>query len=65
LNTWEAAHQRGARYANLSLVIAGILGMGLIGGFVYLVMNGHGGYAVTLLGGGALSMVAGFRVARL
>jgi hypothetical protein len=49
----------------LGLVIGGLLGLGLIGGFVYLVMQGHGGYATTLLGTGALSMVAGFRVVRL
>lgn len=65
MKLWSLAHQRSYRYAMLGLAIGGVLGLGLIGGFVYLVMQGHGGYATTLLGTGALSMVAGFRVVRL
>ena len=35
------------------------------GGFVYLVMQGHGGYAGSLLGVGVLNAVGGFLRARL
>jgi hypothetical protein len=49
----------------VSLVIGGVLALSLVGGFIYLVMNDHGGYAGGLLGAGALGMVAGFRSTRL
>jgi hypothetical protein len=65
LRLWGDAHVRAYRYAILSLVIGGLLGLALIGGFIYLVMQGHGTYAGVLQGAGALSMVAGFRSTRL
>lgn len=65
IEAWQAGHRRSFRYAMTALFIGGLLAMSLIGGFIYLVMQGHGGYAATLLGGGALSMVAGFRSVRL
>ena len=65
LEEWSLRHRRAFLYAITALVIGGILGVALIGGFVYLVLTGHGGYAAALLGAGAISMVAGFRAARL
>jgi hypothetical protein len=62
---WAAAHRRAYRFAMLSLLIGGILSLGLIVGFVYLVMQGHTTAAGLLLGSGALSLVAGFRSTRL
>lgn len=62
---WSHRHRRAFLYALVSLLIGGLLALSLVGGFIFLVMNGRGGYAVTLLGAGALSMVAGFRSTRL
>lgn len=64
LQMWAGAHQRAYRYAMLSLAIGGVLGLALIGGFVYLVMNNHGSWAGALLGTGAIGMVAAFLRAR-
>jgi hypothetical protein len=65
ISEWKVRHARAYAYANHALLIGGILALALIGGFVYLVMNSHGYYAAMLLGAGAVSMVAGFRAARL
>ena len=65
LRMWRAQHQADFVYATVALVIAGVLGLGLIGGFIYLVLRGHAIAAGVLLGSGALSMVAGFRRVRL
>ncbi len=65
MQEWSYRHRRAFWFALVSLVIGGLIGLSLVGGFVYLVMQNHGGYATTLLGGGALSMVAGFRATRL
>jgi hypothetical protein len=65
LRMWRAQHQANFVYATVALVIAGALGLGLIGGYVYLVMEGHATAGGVLLGSGALSMVAGFRTVRL
>jgi len=65
ITAWQSGHDRSFRYAMAALIIGGLLALGLLGGFIYLVMQGHGGYAATLLGGGTLSMVAGFRSVRL
>lgn len=62
---WQARHRRSFIYAMVALIIGGMLALGMVGGFVYLVMQGHGRYALTLLGAGALGMVAGFRSVRL
>ena len=65
MQEWSAKHRRAFWYATLALTFGGLLALSLVGGFVYLVMRSQGGYAVTLLGTGALSMVAGFRSSRL
>jgi len=62
---WGHRHRRAFWYALVSLVIGGVLALSLVGGFIYLVMNDHGGYAGGLLGAGALGRVAGFRSTRL
>ena len=64
IEEWRSHVRRPFSYAMASLVIGGILATSLVVGFVYLVVNGHGGYAVTLLVAGALGMLAGFRFAR-
>src|SRR6266536_5173104 len=62
---WGLEHGRAFRYAMTALSIGGVLGLSLVSGFIYLVMQGHATSAGILLGGGALSMVAGFRSVRL
>lgn len=52
-------------FAFTGLIIGGIISSGLIGGFIYLVMQGHPTAAGSLLGAGAVGMVAGFRSTRL
>ena len=64
IEEWRSHVRRSFSYAMTSLVIGGILATLLLVGFVFLAMNGLGGYAVTLLVAGALGMVAGFRFAR-
>ena len=58
-------NRRAFQYAMAGLLIGAVLGLSLITAFVYLVMEGHSAAAGVLLGGGALSMVAGFRSTRL
>ena len=65
MREWMARNRRPFIYAMASLIGGIVLALALVAGFVYLAMNDHGGYAVTLLGAGAISMVAGFRAARL
>jgi hypothetical protein len=65
VKVWRADHSRNFWYATTALIIGGLLAISLIGGFVYLVMQQHGGYAAGLLGAGAFGMVAGFRASRL
>jgi nitrate reductase NapE component len=62
---WGHRHRRQFWFALVALVIGGLVSIGLIGGFVYLVMNDHPKSAALLLGSGALGMVAGFRSTRL
>jgi hypothetical protein len=57
--------RRSFLYAMTALLIGGLISLSIVGGFVYLVMQGHGGYAGALLGAGALNMVAGFQTVRL
>jgi hypothetical protein len=59
------AHRWTFIYALTALIIGGVIGLSLVGGFVYLVMNGHAKAAAALLGAGAVGMVAGFRSTRL
>jgi hypothetical protein len=59
MRLWGFTHQRSYRYATLALAIGGTRALGLIGGFIYLVMQGHGAYAATLL-----DAVAGGRLPR-
>lgn len=52
-------------YAMTGLVIGGLIAIGVIVGFVYLVVNGHPEAAGSLLGASVLGMIAGFRSSRL
>lgn len=52
------------RYAMMGLGIAGLGLVLVIGGFIYLVMNGHPVSAGWLLGGGGTGLIAGFLRAR-
>lgn len=42
-----------------------LLALGVIGGSIYLAMNGHDWVAGTMLGAGAVGMVTGFQISRL
>jgi hypothetical protein len=42
-----------------------LLALAVIGGAVYLAMNGHDWVAGTMLGAGAVGMVTGFQISRL
>lgn len=57
--------EREYRYAMLALVCGALIALAVIGGFIYLVMQGHGAYAGGLLGAGVLTMIGGFLRARL
>lgn len=65
MEMWAAAQKYAYRYAMMALAIGGVLGSGIVLGFIFLVMHGHAKGAAALLGGGALGMVAGFRTVRL
>ena len=52
-------------YAALALGVAAISLVLVLGGFVYLVMQGHTTEAKILLGAGVLGLIAGFIRARL
>jgi uncharacterized SAM-binding protein YcdF (DUF218 family) len=65
MKEWSYRHRRAFWFALVSLVIGGLIGLSLVAGFIYLVMQGHHKAAGLLLGAGALGMVAGFRSARL
>ncbi|MGB6156903.1 MAG: hypothetical protein WBH45_01365 [Acidobacteriaceae bacterium] len=62
---WGHRHRRAFIYATTALVAGALLAGALVGGFVYLVMKDHGGYADGLLGAGVLSLVTGFLSTRL
>jgi hypothetical protein len=62
---WSRRHSRAFTYALVSTILGAIVALSLVGGFVYLVMNGHPKSAAALLGAGALGMVTGFRSGRL
>jgi hypothetical protein len=62
---WSSYHRRAFIYATVSLAFGGLIALSLVGGFIYLVMNGHPKSAAALLGAGALGMVTGFRSIRL
>ena len=51
LQEWGHRNRRAFWYAPVALVIGGLMGISLIGGFIYLVMNGHVKAAVSLLQG--------------
>ena len=57
--------QRKYHYAVLSLIAGVLVVFGILGTFVYLVMNGHPQAAAALLGAGVLSLVGGFVRSRL
>jgi len=65
LADWKYHHRIAFLYAMTALIIGGAVALGLIAGFVYLVHIGYPAVATLLLGGGALSIVAGFRSTRL
>ena len=50
LQEWGHRNRRAFWYALVALVIGGLMGISLIGGFIYLVMNGHVKAAVSLPG---------------
>jgi hypothetical protein len=56
--------EREYNYAMMGLRIAGLGLFLVIGGFMYLVMNGHPQSAAWLLGSGGLTAIAGFQRAR-
>lgn len=53
-------HQRSYRYAMTSLVAGTVLAVSAIGGFVYLVMQGHPASASALLAVNVLNFIGGF-----
>ena len=53
------------RYAMAGLAIAGLGMLSVVGGFIYLVMNGHPQAAGCLLGAGILSLITAFIKTRL
>ena len=53
------------RYAMAGLAIAGVGLVSIVGGFIYLVMNGHPQAAGCLLGAGVLSLITAFIKTRL
>jgi len=57
--------QRRFHYAVFSLIAGVMVVFGILGTFVYLVMNGHPQAAAALLGAGVLSLVGGFVRSRL
>jgi hypothetical protein len=57
--------QREFIYAAMALGVAGLALVLVLGGFVYLVMQGHPTAAGSLLGAGVLGLIAGFIRARL
>jgi hypothetical protein len=65
MDAWNQSHRRAFWYAFVSTLIGGLIALSLVGGFIYLMMNGHSKAAGILLGAGALGMVAGFRSTRL
>ena len=65
LKEWGYRHWRAFWYALVATIAGALLALRLVLGFIYLVMIGHSKAAGILLGGGALSMVAGFRASRL
>jgi hypothetical protein len=65
MKEWGFRHQRQFLYATLSLGGGILVTLALIGGFIYLVMEGHPEAAASLLGTGALGLVAGFLSSRL
>jgi uncharacterized membrane protein len=57
--------QREFAYAALALAVAALALILVLGGFVYLVMQGHPTEAKILLGAGVLGLIASFIRARL
>lgn len=64
MKEWGYRHKRQFLYAMVSLIIGGLVAFSLIGGFVFLVMNGHPKEAGWLLGSGAVGLVSGFVASR-
>jgi hypothetical protein len=62
---WGYRHKRAFWFAWTGQVIGGLLAGSLIGGYIYLVMQGHPKSAGLLLGGGAVSLVTAFITVRL
>jgi small-conductance mechanosensitive channel len=57
--------KRQFHYAVLALVAGLVAFLSMVGGFVFLVLQGHSGAAGLLLGAGVLGLVAGFVRSRL
>lgn len=62
---WGRRHQRQFIYATSSMFGGILVAVGLIGGFVYLVMNNHSNAAGGLLGAGVVGIISGFLASRL
>src|SRR5215831_18408373 len=60
LKAADNEQEREYRYAVVSLLTGSILGISVIGGFVYLVMQGHAVAAGWLLGVNVLNLIHGF-----
>jgi hypothetical protein len=61
---FRAEQRRQSVYAMTGRVTGGLQGTCLLAAFVFLVIKGHVGSSITLLGVGVLTMVAGFRLGR-
>jgi uncharacterized membrane protein len=48
-----------------ALIIGGVVALSLVGGFIFLVMNGHPKAAAGLLSGGVITIVTAFLSSRL
>ncbi len=61
---WGHRHRRSFIYATTSLVGGILVACGLIGGFVYLTIEGHATDERLLLGSGVLGIIGSFLAAR-
>ena len=60
IEQWALRNRRAFLTPFVAMIFSFALASGLIGGFVYLVMQGHTKAALALLGAGAISLVTAF-----
>lgn len=60
LEQWAIRNRRAWLTPFLSMIFSYTLALALIGGFIYLVMQGHAKAALGLLGAGAIGLVTAF-----